>query len=412
MAAEWTPMRWPAAWKSVSSLDLLKGTAINCLVIAKGGDMAEVASRAEDAGLHVVEPGSPPAGVTIVKGLWPGMRLSHSGGGNDASAGPTGEPWVDSNGWKVRLNQAINQATNPGSQVWVAATPTVPMSNTASYVVALADSAASGGRWIVSLDDKLASGVAAQESRALDTWKRLTAAAGFFSTHKSWADYLPQAFLGIVSDFKSPQSHEALNLVARSNQQYRVIPVSTVSGSSFAHLRAVVYPDAEPPTTKVREAIETFVLTGGLLIAGPKWREVKGSTSASSDHPRFTVRTLGKGRVAIAKQSLDDPYLLASDSASLMSHRYELLRFWNSGPVGSNYGVAPDARRALVQIVFYASHSMDSAAVRIVGPYRAARLLTIEQKEPRAVTYKLQEGAIEVHLPRVSQYAAVELSMA
>jgi hypothetical protein len=36
MMAPWTPMRWPAAWKDPSTLDLLKGTAIDYLLIEEG----------------------------------------------------------------------------------------------------------------------------------------------------------------------------------------------------------------------------------------------------------------------------------------------------------------------------------------------------------------------------------------
>ena len=399
MALEWTPMRWPAAWKAPSSLDLLKGTPINCLIVDEGG--------APEAGLKVVTLTSPPGGVTVVKGLWPGIQLSRSGGNSDASAGPTGEPWVNSNGWRVRLAQALT----PGINAWVDAKPTGTVLSAAAYVAAIADSAAVGGRWIISLDDKLAGNIAAQEAPALETWRRLTAATTFFNAHKSWANYTPMAVLGIVSDFKTTLSQEALNLVARTNQQYRVIPASGLTASSLDGLRAVIYPDAEPLAAQARERIAAFVRNGGLLIAGPKWGAVPESSAAGSDHPRFTLRTLGKGKLAIAKENLDDPYLLAIDSAILMSHRYELLRFWNAGAVSSFYSAAPTEGRALVQIVFYALQGTDSPSVRIAGPYRTAKLLTIERDELRAVPFELQPGAIEVHLPAASQYAALELAI-
>src|SRR5258708_5627712 len=139
-----TPMRLPEVWKSPSRASLLRG--------------------ASEAGFTVVDPASPPDGVTVVKGLWPGIRLGRSGGNSDATAGPTGEPWVDSNGWRVRLARA--QRT--GASVWIDAVPTGPRLSAAAYVTAFADAAAAGGRWIISLDDKLAAGIAAQESQALE----------------------------------------------------------------------------------------------------------------------------------------------------------------------------------------------------------------------------------------------------
>jgi hypothetical protein len=48
----WTPMRWPDNWKDAALLDLLKGTAIDCLLIAKGDELAAVRARAQQAGIR------------------------------------------------------------------------------------------------------------------------------------------------------------------------------------------------------------------------------------------------------------------------------------------------------------------------------------------------------------------------
>src|ERR1035441_7739784 len=94
-------------------------------------------------------------------------------------------------------------------------------------------------------------------------------------------------------------------------------------------------PNWPPPSPTARRmpwqhGRELPVSAGGLLITGPKWGVPPGMP-ATEEHPRYAARTLGKGRLAIAKADPDDPYVLASDSALLISHRYELLRFWNGG---------------------------------------------------------------------------------
>src|ERR1035437_4864340 len=91
MTAQWTPMRWPDGWKDPGMLDLLKGMAIDHLLIGTGPEWSAVRSRAAEDGLHVSEPGAPPAGVEIVKGQWPGVKMERGGGGG-AGAGPTGNP--------------------------------------------------------------------------------------------------------------------------------------------------------------------------------------------------------------------------------------------------------------------------------------------------------------------------------
>ena len=70
MTAPWTPMRWPDGWKDPSLLALLKGTAIDYLLIGQDAGLSAVRSRAAQEGFRVSEPGAPPAGVEIVKGQW------------------------------------------------------------------------------------------------------------------------------------------------------------------------------------------------------------------------------------------------------------------------------------------------------------------------------------------------------
>ena len=391
-------------------LDLLQGTAIDHLLIGTGPEWSALRSRAAGDGLHLSEPGAPPAGVEIVKGQWPGVKMERGGGGG-AGAGPTGNPWVDSNGWAIRLAAALH----PDTAVWVDAAPAGNAFVTAaSYLIAVADSAAYGGRWIVSLDNSLAVSLAAGKSDALATWKGLTAAAGFFAAHKAWPAYVPMAALGVVSDFTGENeffSRELLNLLARAGQHCRILPKDRLSDASLVGLRAAIYADAEPPAPALRKQILAFVEAGGMLIAAPQWGEVPGTPIRNGGSPRYSMRALGKGKVAVAVAAPDDPYLWANESVVMVSHRYDLVRFWNSGAAGSFCAMAPDGRQAVVHLLFYANRGPDSATVRIAGRYRAARAYAAENYAAMKVEWALQTGAVEIHLPPVPQYVAVELDI-
>src|ERR1017187_2659172 len=384
MNAEWTPMRWPGSWKSPSTIRLLKGTAINWLLVDKDAGLAPVIEEAKRAGLKVAEMASPPVGVTITPGEWPGVAMSRDGG--EASAGPTGVPWVNTNSWKIRLEAA----RRPGGDIWVDAPPKGALLFASSYRTAIADAAAYGGRWVISLDEKLAAGLADGKADALATWKEVAGAAGFFAARKEWSEYLPEAIVGVISDFAGGNEflgQELLNLIGRTNQQYAILLKNKLPAAAFRGLRAAIYADAQPPAAELRKQILDFVSAGGLLI------------------------TRGKGRVAMAKADPDDPYILANDSALLISHRYELLRFWNGGAVGSYLTVAPDRKRALAHLLFYADRGPDQASVRIVGHYRKASLWTPDRGEPRPLEMEIQKDAVELHLPAVAQYAAAELEV-
>ncbi len=411
MAAKWIPMRWPPEWKDPACLTLLKGTVINCLVVEKGVDLGTIVAQAQQDGFGIAEAGSPPSGVTVTDGEWPGVKLNASGALDRASAGPTGVPWIDSNGWKIRLTAVLH----PGTDVWVDAAPVKPKIFPESYVVGVADAAAHGGRWIISLDDRMAGGVAARQPEALRTWKRLTDVSGFFAAREEWSEYVLQAVVGIISNFAGQNeilSHEILNLVARTNQQYLIIPKNIDTKPHLDGLRAVIYADEDPPAPALREQTLAFVHSGGMLITGPKWGELPGLPLAGAEHPRYALRSFGKGKLAISETDLDDPYLIANDSMVLISHRYDLLRFWNAGAVGSHFTMSPDRKRAVLQMLFYARLFGDNRpSVRIAGRYRKARLWTLDHDSPCPVETEIQRDAIEAHLPPVAGYAAVELDV-
>ena len=72
---EWTPFRWPGTWTDSSALSLLRGTAINYLLIDKRPEFDSVRSRALQDGLQVADPTALPGGVSLVKGEWAGVRM-------------------------------------------------------------------------------------------------------------------------------------------------------------------------------------------------------------------------------------------------------------------------------------------------------------------------------------------------
>jgi hypothetical protein len=403
-------MRWPSSWKDPATLDLLKGTVINCLLVEEPGGLGSVIARARQNGLRIADAASLPADVTILKGEWPGVKLTESGAVDRVSAGPTGAPWVDSNGWKIRLTAALR----PGKDVWVEAAPKKPRLFAESYQMGVADAAAHGGRWIISLDSRLTAGLAGQNREAIAAWKKMTDAAGFFAAQRDWSEYLPEAVLGVISDFSGPNelmSHELLNLLARTNQQYRIILKNQVNDSSFFGLKVVLYADEEPPSRDLRDQVLAFVHAGGLLITGPKWGQLPAGLASGYEHPRYALHSLGKGRMAVARPDFEDPYVVANDSVVLMSHRYELLRFWNGGAVGSYFTMEPNRKRAIVQMLFYAAALFGNPTVRVAGRYRTARMWTLTQPAPVGVEMENQQDAVELHLPPVSQYAAVELEL-
>ncbi len=407
MSTELTPMRWPAAWHHPSALALLQDTRINCLLIDDPAKFKNVAHGANQRGIQVLT--APPGGISLVKGEWPGIALSRSGKEGEADAGPTGEPWVDSNGWRV----ALELARHPATRVWVDAAPPEAGVPASAYLTAMADAETYGGRWVLTLDRGFAAGVAKRDHDAMKGWKQVVSAASFFAERKPWADYVPRAVVGVVSDFSGENEssgQELLNMLARANQQYKVILKKDFSAASLSGLRAIVYVDIGTPAPELRAQMLRFVEGGGLLVTRPEWHPLGDNTVWKTDeHPRFSIGELGKGRVAVAKQDPDDPYLLANDSVTLVSRRYDLLRFWNFISVGSLLSCAEDQRKASAQIVSFAGPGVYGPTLWVAGAYRKASLWTLDKAGPVDVRTEIQESGVEVQLPPISFYAAVEL---
>jgi hypothetical protein len=336
-------MRWPSAWTDTGIL--------------------------RDSAIEAADPAQPGPDIAVVKGEWPGIRLSRNGA--EADSGPTGAPWIDSNGFVARLAAA----RNPGKAVWIDTAP--PFGRPASphnYLIAMADAAAFGARWIISPDSALIGGLPQRDPRSVAIWDQIVTAARFFGSHQEWNRWTPQALIGILSDFKGPNeffSQELLNLLDRAGMHNRVLLKGHLPPDPFRGLRAVLYADGEPLSPALRSQI------GRLLIEKPKQE--------------------------------DDPYVVANDAVVRVSHRYDLVRCWNSGAFASNYVVAPDRSKAVVHMIFYADRGPDSASVRVAGKWRAAKISTVEQPEPRPVELQVQKNAVEVYLPQVSQYVALQL---
>jgi hypothetical protein len=391
-------MRWPSAWTGPAALSLLTGSGIDTLLIDNSDEFEAVRATAERQGLQVVHPDTPPENVVAVKGAWPGVRRARRG--SNTEAGPTGVPWVDSNGWAARLALAMH----PGREVWIDAKPP----DFPNYLTAIADSAAYGARWIVTLDDALAAGIAAQQQKALATWQGIAKATEFFALHPEWNGYKPVALAGVVSDFSGPDeffSHELLNLLARAGLQATVLPKDRFAQVGCEGLRALIYADAAPPSATLRRQILDFVEAGGMLITVPGW-----GSAGKPEHPRFTLSRAGKGTIAQTLAKPDDPYEMANDAWTLISHRYDLVRFWNAGATASYYAASGDRQRAVVHLLFYADRGPDAASVRIAGPYRHVTASAANAPSLNIETVP-RKDALELHLPQVSQHVALELSL-
>jgi hypothetical protein len=452
-------------WCDPRALELLAGSPVNCLVltwadgsagdepqqqalgpliaaarrrgialvggVSGGADLRRAAAAAQAAGLSALagEAGgaapeiellrfrkrglgdrSPARFLGVTDLVWPGMKAP-SEEGVDAATGPTGPPWLDSNAWYVRLARSV-----VGPKVlWLSFDPpdlgqAIPL---ASYVQAIADTEVYGARWMVSLDPHLRAGLLDRRAPALEAWAGINRCLAFFSRHRAWAGYEPVGNLGVVSDYAGMNeflSFEVLNLLARQGSLYRVVEKASALGASLDELDAVLYVDEAPPRGELARKLYAYAEGGGTLITPPGWEE-RGVQDVDARHPRFRVFRYGRGRLAVAREELSDPYHLAGDAQLLTSHRHDRLRVFNPGSAQFHHTASADGRTGVLHAILFGwVDPRMPTTVWFRRPWAHALAWTLTAEEAAPVARTPVETGVEFHLPTVPIYCALELS--
>lgn len=456
-----------ARWHEPAALDLLKDTPINCLVLNWAAGLPEDGQQWKTAGpllaaaqqrnLAVVgwvegsaDPGAAIAAAksaglaaVAVKGFqgksdftvipwsgratanwdakvpvlpvtdnpWPGI-LSQPGGA--VNAGPTATPWVESNGWYVQLAQARTEAP-----VWLMFNPP-PTGNVVpgpSYSSAVLDAESWGGRWVLSLDDNLRSVLLKGDSAARRTLGGISSAIRFYEKHREWKAYRPAGVVGVISDYAGENfdmSGEILKLSLRRGLLSRPLWKSRLTAQSFTGLKGLVYADKQPPAADLRERMMAFVEQGGFLASGPNWGPEGKSAGA---HAHFDLRALGKGRLAVAKEELVDPFQMAVDIQGIFSRANDLVRLFNGTTAGGvNYTTSPDGKKALIQVLNYSGGGgragTPSVSVWVRRSYRSARLWAVDSAAPAPLkAVSADGGGNEYHIDLMPSFAAIEFEV-
>ncbi len=307
---------------------------------------------------------------------WPGIRAAAQ------SSGPTGVPWVDWNGWQVRMMLA----RDPGKPGWVDVEPPQGAAP-ASYEAAVADAAAFGGRWIASAPQP--------------NWAKVTKAAAFFEAHREWDAMEAAGVLAIVSDFTGPNeflSGEVLNLLARRHLAYKVVHASRMG--DLAGVKGVLYVSRQPAPKQLLD----WAAQGGLLLA-PFGTAAMGS---AEEDDRWKIYATGKGRVAVAKKQWGDPYSLAVDTHLLFGRKHDLIRMWNPGSLNTFYKTSADGSAGVVHLINYAFRgAANEVTVGLTEKYSSVTMHTFEASTP--LKPLLAGPGIEIQIPPLAVYAALEL---
>jgi hypothetical protein len=420
-SAEWIPIEWPASWRP-EQLGLLRDSPFNALAF-KDTPPAGVAEAARAAGLNVpplawkawkeVDWAKSEGIIAIGDGFWPAYSWK---GVADGSAGPTGEPWLDANGWLY----LYSRARGGGRTTWVRSDPPEdPRTVRQPHLhLLLAEAFAFGGRRPLWLPPEFAAALAAGNDKALGDWKKLAGTARWLQQRDAWRSWPAVAPLVVLSDFSGDNEYlagETMLLAARKQVPFWPVPVAQFQASDLTGRRAVLYLDQAPPAPKLLALLRTFATNGGLVLAGPAAaKDFAGlKPVAAHPHPRFDILALGRGRVALARAPFDDAWTLADDAHLLMSRRYDPARLFNGGLLHTHTAASPDGKRTMVHLVNYGAEPFFNIVVlQVTRPIKSAKVHIPGTAEPKAVEIGGDPARPEIVIPHFSVYLAVELEHA
>ena len=457
-ARSW-PMRWPTdpRWLALAALDVLKESPIDCLIVPwspAGPDLRPFLGEAGRRGMALVAllPASADPAAALAAGfdavtsseagqkripwttrsampysstapvlaatdnVWPSVKANRvegwAGGAGAAAfeAGPTGVPWVDSNGYFIQMARALA----PEKGIWIVADAPdkINGSRAEAYALAVADAVVYSGRWVLALDDAFAAELITGAGSGPADWKHVVESLRLFAAHQEWSAYRPFGCVGIVSDFRGDNeflSGETLNLISRRHVPFKVLEKSKLRDDSFAGLKAIIYADGDLPDAALRKRFLAFTQAGGLLICPKSSASLASGPGVPDAHGRFAVTKLGSGRIAIATDDQIDPFLYVVDSHIMLGRRHDLVRIWNPGAANSYYAGSPDSRKGLLQIISYTRRPVADMSVQLSMPWSSARFVTSGAADAAPLKPIKKSDAVEFNLPSFTVYCALEL---
>jgi hypothetical protein len=330
--------------------------------------------------------------VLAVEGVAPGVGKTDEA----ATASATAGLWVDSNLWLVR-------SLRPGADrrpVWVSHRPNAESPGT--HVKSVADAAAGGGRWIVTLEDGLRERLLRRDPAALAEWREIGTYLTFFQKHAEWSRFAPFGPVGIILDSAGPNleiAEEYLNLVARRQIPYQLLDRSRLNAESFTGLRAVLAFDLAPPTDAERKLLSAFAGGGGLVMTGPSW-------GGAPKEQSYTIVAAEQGEVAVYKDDPPDPQSVARDINDLVPTPDLGVSVFNAPSVLSYVSAPANGEGLLIQLVNYADAPAEEISIWVTGKFTAASMHSPES-EPVDLPVRRSGGRTEITVPKLAQYGAV-----
>lgn len=311
----------PARWRDPApeSLELLRGTPVNCLLAEEPAWKPELIARAHGDGILVLgavassdlaaarralaagadgvaaegprsdelnawarEHGRllveivPRAAlrfdsgqrvIATFEGLWAGVRIEK----DETRAQPTGGPWIETNTGFLRFARA---AAPPEAAIWIAHRPPAEPQPVSRYIQAVADAAGCGAKWVLDFDAEFWRRVRAKDPRGRREWTRLVQVMQFLHEHSSLLAWPDASALTVVMDEQTGGlvSGGILDMISAKHIPLRVALPRQLPALA-GEVRTLLILDPVSLTPEEREASRAAARRGATLVNGPEgWK--------------------------------------------------------------------------------------------------------------------------------------------
>ncbi len=346
-----------------------------------------------------------PARAVLVAGLWPGGRRP-----DPSLASATAALWLDANSYLVAWLRALfpNREAllgyRPDEEAGIAKDQRVPYG---SVELALAEAAAAGGNWVVTLPDHYRRALLAGEAGALEAWKALANTAAFVREHGD-SFRQPSASRVVVAAGELEECGEILNLLYRHNVSPAVVSHEAIP--RFGERRILVAVGIAKHPDAIRAALE-FARAGGKVLAAPAtageaaWWLAPG-VRKTAEEPEREFYALGQGSIIAYREPVGDPGEFALDVIDALGWRTRDLRLWGTTALIGILHRQPGGKLS-VELINYAGRARDFL-VRVEGKFARAAL-RVPGLPPRPLRALVYGSGTEVEVPAAGRLVSLLL---
>jgi hypothetical protein len=419
--ADCVPARWPSA--DPQSLRLLDGSPVNCLLVSTAAaefrreaarrrisllqEVSENGSFEEDFEAYVtprpdlrLKTAKPvivlgerrairlgDAVVATRQGVWPGIEIAH---GDDKSH-PTGGAWINTNTGVLRF---LRSATR--SPVWIGNAPPEGREVTGTdYLRAIADAAAVGARWVLTLDPKFFARLESGDTGARADWVRIQEHLRFYERHRDWREWRTWSELALLQDIESGAlvTGNLMDMLAVMNTPVRAMPSRALNGAALDGTKVAIVVNPQAYTQAQQELIRRFAESGGKVVTGP---------------PGWKMPVPEGAKITFDREHYKAIEAIWPELHSAVNRKNFAARLFNVSGTLSYLQFSPERKRALLNLVNYTDYPVDSITAFVQGRYRRATLYAPGQEPVRLNVYDAPEGT-GVEITAVASCAAILL---